>query len=96
MMRPLTALYLGGALYVAAGNLAPFEWSHRLTESCAWVPARGWSDLGLSRGEPGAVQIAARAPCLARRGLASASPMVRELRRQWPSEAELAAWRNDR
>lgn len=92
-MRPLTAILAGSALYVAAGSLVPFATSHQLTEQCAWVPKRLWSDFGLARGEPSHRENVARVACFARRGLMSDSLSIRDLRRQWPSEAELTAWR---
>jgi hypothetical protein len=92
-MRPLAAILAGSALYVAAGSLVPFGMSHRLSEQCAWVPNPVLSDLGLARGEPSYRENMARVACFHRRGLASDSPLVRDLRRNWPSEAEFTAWR---
>lgn len=94
-MRPLTAILAVGA-YVAAGSAVPFSWSHTLSESCHWLPRPFYDRLGLVRGDPSANDNMARAACFARRGLASDSLSIRDLRRQWPSEVEITAWRNAR
>lgn len=67
-MRPVLTLLAGCALYAAAGNTIPFNWTHRLSESCFWLPVKGWDAVGLARGDPSAHDNVARVACMARRG----------------------------
>lgn len=91
-MRPFVALLSGAALYAAAGAAIPFSWTHTLSESCYWLPASPWDDLGLSRGEPGYDENVARAACFNKRGGFGVD--VRDVLRVWPDKAWLTALRS--
>lgn len=88
-MRLLTAAALGAGLYVAAGALVPFSWTHRLSEACHWVPVEEFDKLGLARGNPNADDNVARAACFARRGAYGTD--VNVLLRVFPDRVTLAS-----
>lgn len=90
-MRPVAFAIAGAAVYIAAGAVIPFNWSHRLAEGCQWVPRRSLDNLGLARGEPTGGDNLARAICLYRKGLKSETPIPTRILNHWPSRAELTA-----
>lgn len=82
------------ALLLAEPHI-PYQATHVLGGGCYWVQRASWATFG--PGEPDIAAREAQLACFMRRGAMAPEPIpiINRIERKFPSQAELAAWRED-
>lgn len=88
-LSPFAAL----VLFLYAEPRVPYEWGHTLTGACSWHARPALGLLGPVRPPPGSRARRMQDACWYRRGLKSTTPFVKIVLPEFPSAAQLTAWR---
>lgn len=83
------------AAVVLAEPHIPYSATHVLGQGCYWSQRASWATYG--RATPDTAAARAEWACLQARGAKAPGPIpkLNQIVRKFPSEAQLAAWRND-